>query len=79
MSKKKDEYHILIGIRRGEKLYEYIAGRHDRNKAIDYMHHIMRQKSCPYYLMAVHDCLDNICSINDTLTKANKDRGVSND
>ncbi len=72
---RKQQYHILIGIRRGEGKYEYINGSPSRPMMLAQMHRMMRTlETCKYYVMQVRHISCKKGAITKAINAANRNR-----
>ncbi len=69
------QYHILIGVRRGESKYEYINGNQSRPMMLTQMHRMMRAlKTCKYFVMQVRQISCKKGAITKAINAANRNR-----
>ena len=71
--KQVGKYYLIIGIPRGGKLFEYVAGNSVRSHALLLMQSMMRQ-GCKYYRMEIQPCDNTQGAIDDVLHRANRGR-----
>ncbi len=73
-----NNYWLLIGVRRGKKLYEYVAG-HALYSQMQLQMKSMMIHGSEYYLMEIHPCYNTLDSIDDLLHAVNRGRGDETD